>query len=410
MWAHAGPQDVVVQLPSSSLSAVADARATISAAIRRGPDVETPLLAASRSAPVWTLALNNQLTAPPAYIRTRTRISPSRAIASSPTTSSVARSTGSCRRSRCWSRPSATACSSSSKPSRADGAARQRRHRRRGSSRSPGALSVPPVWDNGWLIVATRDRRGARVPRDRTAISSGAAISDRRRTPGPRSPPIASYVPLDDGRIVALRVDTGEPLWERRLGGRRTTSARARRSALRRLERQLLLRSEDDGRPRRLALADRRRRHRPPGRRRAERATSSRSTTCCARCTRKSGVAAVDAAAAVRPTRGPVAAPARSSSPALTPTLRAFNMKDGAPAGDAARGPASVAQPPHAVPMRRRRCRRLARSCTRDIAQGRDGDACSRGSSIQPLQWLDAAAKRACQCCVRWIASRRPIS
>jgi outer membrane protein assembly factor BamB len=79
-------------------------------------------------------------------------------------------------------------------------------------------LSVAPVWDNGWLVVSTAIGevlafRGAdghlvwRQPLESPAHAPPALAGNR------------VYVPADNGRIIALQVETGEPLWERRLGG-----------------------------------------------------------------------------------------------------------------------------------------------------------------------------------------------
>jgi outer membrane protein assembly factor BamB len=79
-------------------------------------------------------------------------------------------------------------------------------------------LVVPPVWDGGWLIAATaaeeilafRGTDGRLIWR--RAIGSAAHAR----------PSLAAdrvYVPTDDGRVVALQVETGEPLWERKIGG-----------------------------------------------------------------------------------------------------------------------------------------------------------------------------------------------
>jgi outer membrane protein assembly factor BamB len=79
-------------------------------------------------------------------------------------------------------------------------------------------LAVHPVWDNGWLVVATE----AGTVR---AIRATDGESIWSRDLGARAhamPALAAdrvYVPLQDNRIVALRVDTGEPIWERKLGG-----------------------------------------------------------------------------------------------------------------------------------------------------------------------------------------------
>ena len=78
-------------------------------------------------------------------------------------------------------------------------------------------LAVPLVWDSGWLIAVTttgdvlafRATDGALIWRR----SIGAAAHAR--------PALASdrvYVPTADARVVALRVDTGAAIWERRLG------------------------------------------------------------------------------------------------------------------------------------------------------------------------------------------------
>jgi outer membrane protein assembly factor BamB len=80
------------------------------------------------------------------------------------------------------------------------------------------ASSVAPVWDNGWLVLSTQ---------------SGAILAYRAKdghllwthdvgSPVHARPSLSAdriYVAADDGRIVALRVDTGDLVWERRLGG-----------------------------------------------------------------------------------------------------------------------------------------------------------------------------------------------
>ena len=79
-------------------------------------------------------------------------------------------------------------------------------------------LAVPPVWDNGWLIVASQ---GGEVGAFRA--SDGHLVWRRDiKSPAHARPALAGasvYVPTADGRIVALRVTDGEPAWERRLGG-----------------------------------------------------------------------------------------------------------------------------------------------------------------------------------------------
>ena len=80
------------------------------------------------------------------------------------------------------------------------------------------ALAAPPVWDNGWLIVAT-------VEREVLAFRAVDGHLIWRRNIGASAharPALAAdrvYVPTEDARVVALNVETGEPLWERRMGG-----------------------------------------------------------------------------------------------------------------------------------------------------------------------------------------------
>jgi outer membrane protein assembly factor BamB len=79
-------------------------------------------------------------------------------------------------------------------------------------------LAVHPVWDNGWLIVASnRGEIGA------LRATDGQFIWRRDlKSPAHALPALAAdrvYIPTSDNRIVALRVETGEPVWERRLGG-----------------------------------------------------------------------------------------------------------------------------------------------------------------------------------------------
>jgi outer membrane protein assembly factor BamB len=80
------------------------------------------------------------------------------------------------------------------------------------------AVAVPPVWDNGWLVLATenggvltfRAKDGELLWRrdvGARAHASAALAADR------------VYIPTEDGRLIALQVEDGATLWERRLGG-----------------------------------------------------------------------------------------------------------------------------------------------------------------------------------------------
>lgn len=79
-------------------------------------------------------------------------------------------------------------------------------------------LAVPLVWDNGWLVAATesgtvlafRANDGTLIWRQELGLAAG------------RRPALAAdrvYVPLSDGRIVALQVSDGATRWERWVGG-----------------------------------------------------------------------------------------------------------------------------------------------------------------------------------------------
>src|SRR3954447_7962231 len=77
-------------------------------------------------------------------------------------------------------------------------------------------LAVHPVWDNGWLVVAMANGeiRALRA-------TDGQLIWTRDlKSPAHALPALAAdrvYVPTTDGRVVALGVETGEALWERTL-------------------------------------------------------------------------------------------------------------------------------------------------------------------------------------------------
>lgn len=79
-------------------------------------------------------------------------------------------------------------------------------------------LAVPLVWDNGWLIAA--DTTGAVVAFRGT---DGRLMWRRDIGAQVHAPPALAadrvYVSSADGRLIALRVETGAPVWEHRLGG-----------------------------------------------------------------------------------------------------------------------------------------------------------------------------------------------
>jgi len=79
------------------------------------------------------------------------------------------------------------------------------------------ALAVPPVWNNGWLVVATTNAHEVLAFRGIDGhLMWRAALSGRAHA----RPALAAdrvYVATDDGHVVALRVDTGAVIWDRGL-------------------------------------------------------------------------------------------------------------------------------------------------------------------------------------------------
>jgi outer membrane protein assembly factor BamB len=80
------------------------------------------------------------------------------------------------------------------------------------------SLAVPLVWDNGWLIAATT---GGTILAFRG--NDGTLIWQQEVVGGVHAKPALAadrvYIATDNGRVVALRVDTGLRLWDRAIGG-----------------------------------------------------------------------------------------------------------------------------------------------------------------------------------------------
>ena len=79
-------------------------------------------------------------------------------------------------------------------------------------------LAVPLVWDNGWLIAA--DTTGTVVA---FRATDGRVIWQRNIGAQVHAPPALAadrvYVSSADSRLIALQIETGAPIWEHRLGG-----------------------------------------------------------------------------------------------------------------------------------------------------------------------------------------------
>ena len=82
-----------------------------------------------------------------------------------------------------------------------------------------GGFSAPPRITGGWVIAVSHDGSAQTIRAADGGVlwtrALGAAASAR-----PEATPDGVYVPLADNRVVALDLKTGEPRWERALGGR----------------------------------------------------------------------------------------------------------------------------------------------------------------------------------------------
>ena len=79
-------------------------------------------------------------------------------------------------------------------------------------------ISAPLLWDTGWLIAALENGdllalRGS----DGLEIWRSQLASRVRVTPSIAGQRV--FVPLEDDRVVALDLNSGEPVWEQKLGG-----------------------------------------------------------------------------------------------------------------------------------------------------------------------------------------------
>jgi outer membrane protein assembly factor BamB len=78
-------------------------------------------------------------------------------------------------------------------------------------------LAAPAVWDNGWLITATKDREIiARRSSDGKAVWQRTIAGEAHARPALAADRV--YIPTDDGHLIALRVEDGTPVWDRPVG------------------------------------------------------------------------------------------------------------------------------------------------------------------------------------------------
>jgi len=82
-----------------------------------------------------------------------------------------------------------------------------------------GRVKSPMLWDHGWLIAVTEAGTAMAIRANDGQViwqkPLGAVMSVV-----PALGVNRAYFALDDGRVVARQLATGEPIWERRLGGK----------------------------------------------------------------------------------------------------------------------------------------------------------------------------------------------
>jgi len=185
-------------------------------AISAGPKPDRKPLLLFPTRPLWTLALNNQLTAPPAYDGARAffSIEGDRIV--------------------CYELLSGTqqwiaTVRPQMEPATGDGLLSvvepetiTALHAEDGTVAwqlpFTEPLVVRPVWDNGWLVAST----SAGTVLAFRATDGHLIWSRDLGSPAHGLPALAAdriYVPTLNGHVVALNMADGSPVWERRLGG-----------------------------------------------------------------------------------------------------------------------------------------------------------------------------------------------
>lgn len=247
-------------------------------------------------------------------------------------------------------------------------------------------LAVRPIWDNGWLVVATI---GGTILAFR---GSDGALMWRRDLGSPAHAPPAlafdrMYVPTEDGRVVAVRVDTGTPVWQRRLGGApNDIVALAERLFVGSKDNFLYCLDTKDGRIEwrwrtggdviGLPVVD------------DDTVYFVSLDNLLRALARKSGVQRWVRALPLRPTAGPLKSGDTLVVAGIAPTLRSYRAKDGAPAGDLPTD-GELAAPPRLIVGAGGPLPQLV-VVTRGLAKGAAAMVVTRSiePSIQPLATL----------------------
>jgi outer membrane protein assembly factor BamB len=82
-----------------------------------------------------------------------------------------------------------------------------------------GGFSAPPRITGGWVVAVSRDGAVLTIRAEDGGVLWTRALRVAASA-RPEATPDGVYVPLADNRVVALDLTTGEPRWERLLGGR----------------------------------------------------------------------------------------------------------------------------------------------------------------------------------------------
>lgn len=336
------------------------------------PKIDRRLPSLFPTTPVWTLALNNELTAPPAYDETTVffPIDGDRVVAYEMVSGAQK-----------WLAP----VRSQMEPAVGNGLLFLVDAEQLSAVKATDGsiawqlpftekLAVRPVWDNGWLVLATE-------PGEILALraSDGHLVWRRRLESRAHALPALAadrvYVPTSDNGVVALRIDDGEPVWARRLGGSPNDILA--------LDQRLYAGANDnffyclmakDGRVAwrwrtggdviGVPISD------------DDRVYFVALDNVLRALDLKSGVQHWMRPLALRPAWGPVRAGSTIMVSGLTASLPAFDMKDGKPAGELAAG-GEVAALPHALEEPGTK-KPLIVTVTRDISKGASASLAAR--------------------------------
>src|SRR5262245_42750964 len=89
-------------------------------------------------------------------------------------------------------------------------------------------VTAPPIWDAGWLVVTSEGGEVRAMRTENGEIAWRRTLGAASRHAAARATGALLVLVLDDGRVVALNLTTGEPLWEEMLAGTLSAPALAK--------------------------------------------------------------------------------------------------------------------------------------------------------------------------------------